>query len=94
MYKKAQRRAAGDRSTSKYTEKYVSMSKNVSFGPLIPTVSKRTGPTVFSLKSEPFIPSRGNFQGIIFHPCMVYHINFIIISYLVKIVESEQFEKK
>ena len=43
----------------------------------VPTVSKRTGPTVFPLKSEPFIPSTGNFQGVIFHPCMAYHITTI-----------------
>ena len=55
-------------------------------------VSKRTGPTVFPLKSEPFIPSMGNFQGIIFHPRMVYHINFTIISY--KLWKCKQFEKK
>ena len=41
-------------------------------------ISKRTGPTDFPLKSEPFIPSTGNFQGIIFHPCMVYHILEIV----------------
>ena len=46
----------------------------------VPTVSKRTGPIVFPLKSEPFIPSTGNFQGVIFHPCMVCHINFTTIS--------------
>ena len=55
-------------------------------------VSKRSGPTVFPLKSEPFIPSTGNFQGIIFHPCIVYHSNFTIISY--KLWKCEQFEKK
>ena len=58
----------------------------------IQAISKRTGPTVFPLKSEPFIPSTGNFHGIIFHPCMVYHINSIIIS--LKLWKCEQFEKK
>ena len=57
----------------------------------IQTISKGTGPTVFPLKYEPFIPSTGNFQGIIFHPCMVYHIDFIIS---LKLWKCEQFEKK
>ena len=45
-----------------------------------------------SLKSKPFIPSTENFQGVLFHPCMVYHVNFIILSQ--KLWKCEQFEKK
>ena len=40
----AQRRAAGDRSRRKYSEKYVFMSKNMTFGPLGHVLTLLKGP--------------------------------------------------
>ena len=42
----------------------------------LPIVSKQTGPTILPLKFKPFIPYTWNSQEVIFHPCMVFHVNF------------------